>query len=100
MICDTDVLSVRLWSERLFGTAPDWVREAADRSGADLYLLTAPDLPFTGPQERDQPAERRQFHADCERELIRLGRRYVAIDGDHDGRFAQAVAAVDALPAR
>ncbi len=100
LICDTDVLSVRLWSERLFGTAPDWVREAADSSGADLYLLTAPDLPFTGPQERDQPAERRQFHADCERELVRLGHRHVAIDGDHDRRFAQAVAAVDALLAQ
>jgi hypothetical protein len=23
LICDTDVLSVRLWSERLFGEAPD-----------------------------------------------------------------------------
>jgi HTH-type transcriptional repressor of NAD biosynthesis genes len=100
LICDTDLLSVRLWSERLFGATPDWLRKAADSPTADLHLLTAPDLPFVGPDERNEPAERREFHAACERELVRLGRPYVTIEGSPEQRFARAVAAVDDLLAR
>jgi HTH-type transcriptional repressor of NAD biosynthesis genes len=100
LICDTGLLSVRLWSERLFGAAPDWLAEAAGSAGADLYLLTAADLPFTGADARNTPAERREFHAACERELVRLGRPYVMIAGDRDERLARAVEAVDALLAR
>jgi HTH-type transcriptional regulator, transcriptional repressor of NAD biosynthesis genes len=100
LFCDTDLLTVRLWSERLFGAAPDWVTAASEADDIDLYLLTAPDLPFTGSGELDRPAERAEFHARCERELIRLGRRYVPVAGDHEQRFASAVEAVDALLAQ
>ena len=100
LFCDTDVLAVRLWSERLFDAAPDWVRAASDTTDVDLYLLTAPDLPFTGSDERHRPAERVAFHARCEAELVRLGRAYVPLEGDLDERFARAVEAVDALLAR
>ncbi|GAA2392860.1 AAA family ATPase [Dactylosporangium salmoneum] len=99
LFCDTDLLSVRLWSERLFGTAPQWLVEASQRSSIDLYLLTSPDLPFTGPDTYNTPTERREFHAACERELNRLGRPYVAIPLGKD-RLARAVAAVDELLAR
>jgi HTH-type transcriptional regulator, transcriptional repressor of NAD biosynthesis genes len=97
LFCDTDLLSVRLWSERLFGASPDWVRDQTENKGADLYLLTLPDVPFTGPEALDRPAERRRFAEDCERELVRLGRRFVTIEGRHEERFARAVAAVEAL---
>ncbi|WP_432837693.1 AAA family ATPase [Dactylosporangium sp. CA-092794] len=97
LICDTGVLSVRMWSERLFGTAPGWLREAAGEATADLYLLTAPDIPFAGDDGRNTPAERREFHAAWERELARLGRPYTLIDGPSQQRFTRAVEVVDAL---
>ncbi|UWP86992.1 AAA family ATPase [Dactylosporangium fulvum] len=97
---DTNPLSLRLWSERLFDAAADWMRTAGEDDGIDLYLLTAPDVPFSGIDEYNQPAERADFHARCERELTRLGRAYVPIAGDHEQRFARAVEAVDALLAR
>jgi nicotinamide riboside kinase len=100
LFCDTNLLSVRLWSERLFDAAPEWVRAAGEDDGIDLYLLTAPDLPFTGVDARNTPAERVDFHARCERELTRLGRAYTPITGDHEQRFARAVEAVDALLAQ
>jgi HTH-type transcriptional regulator, transcriptional repressor of NAD biosynthesis genes len=100
LFCDTNLLAVRLWSERLFDAAPDWVRAASEDDDIDLYLLTAPDLPFTGSARLNRPAEREDFHARCERELVRLGRPYVPIAGDDAQRFARAVEAVDALLAQ
>ncbi|MGI5240867.1 AAA family ATPase [Dactylosporangium sp. CA-139066] len=100
LLCDTDVLSMRLWCERLFGAAPQWLVDAAERPAADLHLLMAPDLPFAGADELNRPGERREFHAACERELKRLGRPFVTIEGSFDERFERAVAAVDELLGR
>lgn len=100
LVCDTDLLAVRLWSERLFDAAPDWVRAASAGGDIDLYLLTAPDLPFVGYASLDRPAERVAFHARCEEELERLGRAWVPVAGSHEERFARAVEAIDALLAQ
>lgn len=97
LFCDTGLLALRLWSERLYQTSPQWLREAAERETADLYLLAADDLPFTGHHSKDRPAERAEFAAAWKRELHRLGRPYVLLLGDHDERFAAAVEAVDAV---
>ena len=95
MFCDTDLLSVRLWSERLYEAAPDWLRAASESPSAELYLLTEPDQPFDG-----APAERAAFHARCVAELTRLGRPFVPIRGDYHQRLATAIEAVDALLAQ
>ncbi|WP_433040518.1 AAA family ATPase [Dactylosporangium sp. CS-033363] len=94
LFCDTDLLAVRLWSERLFGSAPDWLVEASNQQTPHLYLLCAPDVAYVGDEQRNTPAERRAFHEACERELNRLGREYVLLDGDFDRRFDRAVEAV------
>jgi NadR type nicotinamide-nucleotide adenylyltransferase len=100
LFCDTDLLTVRLWSERLYGSAPDWLRAASEEPTAELYLLTEPDLPFNGTALRNTPAERAAFHDRCVAELTRLGRPYVPVRGEHEQRLATAVAAVDALLAQ
>lgn len=97
LFCDTNLFAVGLWSERLFGQPPDWVRDANRSDPTDLYLLTAPDLPYVGSATYDEPQERLAFHSRCVGELTRLGRRFVHISGAADDRFAQAVDAVDAL---
>ncbi len=102
LFCDTDLLTVRLWSERRFDTAPEWLRAASESRAADLYLVTAPEphRRFPGEDARNTPAERAAFHARCQEELTRLGRPYVVVSGTYEERMATAVEAVDALLAR
>jgi HTH-type transcriptional repressor of NAD biosynthesis genes len=97
LICDTDILSARLWSDRLFGAAPQWLLDAAERPTADLYLLTSPDVPFVGPNISNQPSQRREFYHACRRELDRLSQPYFTLEGDQEQYFAAAVEAVDIL---
>ncbi|MFI5907482.1 AAA family ATPase [Dactylosporangium sp. NPDC051541] len=94
LFADTDLLAVRLWSERRFGSAPAWLEQP---KSPHVYLLCAPDHPFSGDDQRNTPAERRAFHETIEAELVRLGRPYVTLEGDEEQRFARAVEAVDDL---
>jgi HTH-type transcriptional repressor of NAD biosynthesis genes len=97
LFCDTDLLAVRLWSERLFGAAPPWLRDEVEAGpGADLYLLTDEVVPFIG-TGRNRPAERAAFHERVVAELTRLGRPFVAVSGRGQDRFDVARRAVDEL---
>jgi HTH-type transcriptional regulator, transcriptional repressor of NAD biosynthesis genes len=89
LFCDTDLLAVRLWSERLFGLAPQWVREQAAARSSDLYLVTE--------AASAAPPPRREFLQRCLAELAQLGRPFVLLRGSWDERFAQACTAVDGL---
>jgi NadR type nicotinamide-nucleotide adenylyltransferase len=97
LFCDTDVLSAVLWSERLFGSTPPWARRKIDRRPYDLYLVNAPDLPFVGARERDQPEARRAFHDQLVAELTARQAPMVIVDGDGDRRAKVAGQAVDRL---
>ena len=97
LICDTDLLSVWLWCERLFGLCPEWIRAEAGRRRPDLYLLTEADVPFVGDPAFDEPEERQAFGRRCLRVLRSQKRPYVRIRGSWDDRFHRARAAVRKL---
>jgi NadR type nicotinamide-nucleotide adenylyltransferase len=97
LICDTDLLSVWLWCERLFGLCPEWIRAEAGRRRPDLYLLTEADVPFVGPAAWDEPEQRQAFGRACRRLLRTQKRPYVRLRGSWDDRFRRARAAVRKL---
>lgn len=100
LVCDTDALTSRLWSEHLFGDCPAWIaREAATRS-YDLTLLCDVDVPWVWDEIRYMPDDRGAFFERCEAALQSAGRRYVRVRGDWDERFARAVEAIAEIDPR
>ena len=97
LICDTDPLATLIWSDVLFGSVPPFVREAADRRAADLYLLLDADVPWVEDLVRYLPQQGRAFFDRCRAELDARGRRYAVIRGDWEERFREAVEAVGGL---
>lgn len=95
LFCDTDLILTTIWSDRLFGSCPDWIRDEAERRLYDLYLLTDIDVPWVADAVRYLPEDRRAFADTCERELVSRNRRFVRIGGDWDERFRSAVRAVE-----
>lgn len=100
LICDTDVLAVMLWCERLFGMSPQWLAEEVGRTSKDLYLLTEPDFPYSGAPAFNEPDARQAFAGRCAEELEKRGLPFVRVRGSADQRLAQAVEAVDRLVLR
>lgn len=97
LICDTDLLTTRIWSEALYGECSQWICEASEERHYDLYLLTDIDVPWVADSVRYLPEKRAEFLERCERALIEQGRSYLKISGGWERRFETARAAVESL---
>ena len=94
VFCDTTFLTVKIWSDQMFGETPQVVLDALPARPYDLYLLMDIDLPWEEDPLRDFPDLREHFMQVWHRELQQLQANYVVVSGTTD-RFANAVAVVD-----
>ena len=97
LICDTDLLTTKIWSEWLFGACPRWIKAEAAARKYDLYLLMDIDLPWVDDIHRYAPEKRQEFMKICEKELQRAGARYIKISGEGERRFLKAIEAITSL---
>ncbi|WP_432713761.1 AAA family ATPase [Pedobacter sp.] len=94
IFCDTTILTVKIWSDEMFGTTPQVVLDELPKHPYDLYLLMDIDLPWQEDPLRDFPHMREHFMSVWHQELKALGANYMVVSGIED-RFAKAVKAVD-----
>lgn len=98
VICDTDLLIIRIWALVKFGRCDPWITKIlADHKPAHS-MLCAPDIPWEPDPLREDPHGRDQLFAIHEQELDSLNRTYTVVHGDPAQRLSMAIAAVDALP--
>lgn len=100
LVLDTDLLSTVVYARHYYGASPPWVEEAARSRRADLYLLCAPDLPWTADGVRDRGEAREEMHRLFAEELARAGVRVTAVTGAGPERTGTAEASVAAALAR
>jgi len=94
IFCDTTFLTVKIWSDEVFGETPEVVLKALPQYHYDLYLLMDIDLPWQEDPLRDFPHKREYFMQVWHTELAALNANYVIIGGQED-RLGNAIAAVD-----
>lgn len=97
LIRDTDLVSTVVYARHYYGALEEWIRTEAVARRGGLYLLCAPDLPWTADGIRDRPAQREQLHADFARTLAELGASVAEVRGTGEGRTLAAVASVRAF---
>ncbi|MEO7213704.1 ATP-binding protein [Mucilaginibacter sp.] len=95
LICDTTFITVKIWSDHVFGESPREVLDELPKHPYDLYLLLNIDLPWEEDPLRDFPHMREHFMAVWYQELDALKANYVLISGTGDDRYDNAVAAVN-----
>ncbi|WP_313415352.1 AAA family ATPase [Stenotrophomonas sp.] len=88
LFCDTTPLVTLGYSDWMFGTAPEALRQAALRP-YDLLFLCAPDIPFDQDGTRVGEAFRAQQHAWYVHELQARGVEYVLLEGGLETRIAR-----------
>lgn len=91
LICDTNLLVIRVWMEEAFGSCPDWIiRETETTTRYDLHLLLYPDLPWEPDPLREHPHDRiRLFHR-YESLLRETGQAFEIVRGQGKERFENA----------
>lgn len=95
LICDTTFITVKIWSDYVFGKSPQEVLDELPKHLYDFYLLMNIDLPWEDDPLRDFPNQREYFMEVWHRELQALNAKYVVISGSKEKRFQHAVEAID-----
>ena len=81
LICDTTILTVKIWCDHLFNHTPDIVTKEITQRKYDLYLLMDIDLPWQDDPLRDFPNERKHFMQIWKHELSTINANYKIING-------------------
>lgn len=101
LICDTDLLETKVYSEVYFsGYCDPALKEAVKQHTYDLYLLTYIDIPWEKDDLRDKPDEREQMFEQFRTALERNQRNFIILKGSREQRFETAVNAIDKLVAK
>ncbi len=98
LICDTDLLETKVYSEEYYGGyVEDILDKAALENQYDLYLLTYIDTPWEADDLRDRPEQRLEMFKAFEKALIKYNRPYILLKGDVKTRMQLATHAIDKI---
>lgn len=98
LICDTDLLETKVYSEAYYiGYCDPTLEKYALENTYDLYFLTYIDVPWEADDLRDKPNNRQEMFDYFKDTLDKYKRPYVLLKGDKKTRLATAVAHIDAL---
>lgn len=98
LICDTDLLETKVYSEAYYlGTCDPLLEKYALKNTYDLYFLTYIDVPWEKDDLRDKPNEREHMFRAFENALKTHNRPYVLLKGDKNQRLKTAVHHIDEL---
>jgi NadR type nicotinamide-nucleotide adenylyltransferase len=95
LICDTTFITVKIWSDEMFGKSPQEVLHELPKHPYDLYLLLNIDLPWEDDPLRNFPNMRGYFMQVWYKELEELKANYVLISGTGPERHERAVQEID-----
>ncbi|MEP1488189.1 MAG: ATP-binding protein [Algibacter sp.] len=98
LICDTDLLETKVYSEAYYLRSCDPVlNKYAIENTYDLYFLTYIDTPWEADDLRDKPSERRKMFNAFQNALIANNRSYVLLKGGKTERLEKAINHIDEL---
>lgn len=97
IICDTNLLTIKIWSEFKYGNCDQEILRIIANRTYHLYLLCNIDLPWENDPQREHPDKREQLWNIYKEEVIKTGVPFVEINGERAARRAAAIKAIDAL---
>jgi len=97
LVCDTMVLTVKIWCDHLFGHTPETILSELKNQSYDLYLLMDIDLPWEDDELRDFPNLRSHFMEVWHKELKEIKANYTLISGLEAHRFQNALTVVNSF---
>ncbi len=98
LICDTDLMETKVYSEAYYlGYCDPILEKYALGNTYDIYFLTYIDIPWEKDDLRDKPNERERMFLYFKDTLERYQRNFVILKGDKKTRLATAVYYINQL---
>ena len=81
-IHDTDLITIKSWSEYKYNQCDPWILEQIEqqKSKNRIYLLCKPDIPWEADPLRENPSNRAELFKIYKKELEYLGHDYFVVD--------------------
>ena len=85
IICDTDLITIKIWSEYKFGKCDSWILDKINtqKNEQRIYLLCKPDLKWQYDPQRENKYDRDKIFNIYNKELISLGYKFFVVKGDN-----------------
>ncbi|WP_396602876.1 AAA family ATPase [Algibacter sp. R77976] len=98
LICDTDLLETKVYSEAYYiGSCDPILEKYALENTYDMYFLTYIDTPWEADDLRDKPEHRKEMFQAFQDTLDKYKKPYVLLKGDKKTRLETAVKHIDKL---
>ncbi|MEH6619601.1 ATP-binding protein [Maribacter arcticus] len=98
LICDTDLLETKVYSEAYYiGNCDPILEKYALENMYDLYLLTYIDIPWEADDLRDKPGEREEMFSYFKGTLEKYGKNFITLKGNKKTRLEKAINHIDQL---
>ncbi|MBU2928043.1 AAA family ATPase [Winogradskyella psychrotolerans] len=98
LICDTDLLETKVYSEAYYqGTCDPILNTYALKNSYNLYFLTYIDTPWEADDLRDKPNERECMFKAFESALVTYNKPYILLKGTKEERLNIAIKHIDKL---
>lgn len=94
LVCDTDLVTMLIWSRERYGRCDPWIGRVAATRGYTHRLLCTPEMPWERDPLREAPNDRARLFATYVATLEELGLPHTIIRGSPGERLAHALALV------
>lgn len=90
IICDTDLITIKIWSEVRFNKVSRKITSIISKRHYDLYILCSPDIDWEYADFRENPDDRDYLFDLYENELIKMEKKYIVLRGVGEIRYQNA----------
>ena len=97
IICDTDLLVIKIWMEVKYGRSEPWIAEELQLNPPHFYFLCLPDIPWQPDALRENQHDREELLALYETELVKLNANYFVVKGTGNDRTLSAARLISML---
>ncbi|MDC0201777.1 ATP-binding protein [Flavobacteriales bacterium] len=97
LICDSDLITIKIWSEYKYGNCNNWILEQIEKQKTEnrFYLLCNPDIPWKADSLRENPTNREELFEIYKEELEKLKHNYSIIEGEE--RIKNSISKISSL---
>ncbi|RLD63769.1 MAG: ATPase [Bacteroidetes bacterium] len=87
LICDTEMLTIKIWAEDKFGECPTVIDDLLRHQSYDLYVLCSPDFPWEDDPLREDKDRREQLYQIYLNYCQNMNLHYIVSQGDNKIRL-------------
>lgn len=97
LICDTNLLTIKIWSEYKYGRCDPQILSWMEQHHYDHYLLCGTEIAWQFDPQRENPDDRDKLYRIHKKELAFYKKDFTEISGNEQQRLQQSIALISSF---